>query len=532
MRPRPNIYIPGVTAPTYVQKLAEQVPLALAMIGVVVVLLATLFPFDFYSYRVNGFSWDLSRHLWGDRIYDFVTNVVLFLPLGLGIAARVMHGQFGRRLWSVIAAAVSGLILSTIVENVQCFLPRRDPSLVDIISNTTGALIGGLFIWHWGEIVMRRLPLWLSDEMERPAAAKFGAALIFWLAWPIALAIYFAGSLSLNNWNPTAQLLIGNEPQGNRQWMGRVAELRIVSRALDQQQVEALFSGQPISTIAGDDLLASYTIAGEHDYPDETGHQPELKWFDAVTLDDTGQPVFTYGRWLMTSTAPLELSRTLRDSDAFTLVTTAATDDPFQGNDARIVSLSRTSLSRNLTLAQNETDLVIRIRNGITGNNGDQPQFLIPDVFSDTAMHRIVVSYQHGVIHAWVDRSDLANQIRLTPAAALIWRSFPRPAWALRLGSIPILIHAWLLYLIIFIPTAMLIAILSTLVRHRYRPWLFISGIIAPPIILQCLFAWPYALPFNLTDTAGTLVISLGVGVITLLRLKAWRRIVVSTPNG
>lgn len=70
---------------------------------------------------------------------NIVANVAMFLPFGilLMVAFRRM------RVWSVtlIGFAASGLI-----EGVQLFLPTRDSSIADLLTNTLGALLGALLV--------------------------------------------------------------------------------------------------------------------------------------------------------------------------------------------------------------------------------------------------------------------------------------------------------------------------------------------------------------------------------------------------
>ncbi len=74
--------------------------------------------------------------------YAFVesaANVVLFVPLG----ALVVWILGGRYWW---AGGVAGMLLSGLIEVAQSvFLPERYPALADVIANTGGAALGGLF---------------------------------------------------------------------------------------------------------------------------------------------------------------------------------------------------------------------------------------------------------------------------------------------------------------------------------------------------------------------------------------------------
>jgi glycopeptide antibiotics resistance protein len=73
-------------------------------------------------------------------IPDEVQNVLFFLPFGvLGVLARDE-----RRRRRVLVVALEGAALSALVETVQLFTRDRVTSTADVVSNTAGALVGGL----------------------------------------------------------------------------------------------------------------------------------------------------------------------------------------------------------------------------------------------------------------------------------------------------------------------------------------------------------------------------------------------------
>lgn len=72
--------------------------------------------------------------------FDVLANAIAYVPFGFFIALvpRVM------RPWMRFSLAVaSGLALSFAMETLQMLLPPRDASIVDLISNTVGAALGG-----------------------------------------------------------------------------------------------------------------------------------------------------------------------------------------------------------------------------------------------------------------------------------------------------------------------------------------------------------------------------------------------------
>ena len=75
--------------------------------------------------------------------YSFIersANVMLFIPLGIAAALALPH----KKWWQIAAL---GLLVSACMELGQwIFLPQRYPSLTDLVTNTSGAVIGALIV--------------------------------------------------------------------------------------------------------------------------------------------------------------------------------------------------------------------------------------------------------------------------------------------------------------------------------------------------------------------------------------------------
>src|SRR5258708_22233451 len=69
---------------------------------------------------------------------DFVSNLVLYTPLGIALSGS-----------SLIRAFLVDLFLSTSAEVLQFGYVNRTPSLFDIASNTCGAVVGYLAAMFW-----------------------------------------------------------------------------------------------------------------------------------------------------------------------------------------------------------------------------------------------------------------------------------------------------------------------------------------------------------------------------------------------
>jgi VanZ family protein len=85
---------------------------------------------------VAGFDdpWDLG---------DFVGNLLLFIPLGFGLAIMARSKRLPpNRAVPLVLLLGAGVSLG--VETLQCWLPGREPSLIDIAANCTSSILGAV----------------------------------------------------------------------------------------------------------------------------------------------------------------------------------------------------------------------------------------------------------------------------------------------------------------------------------------------------------------------------------------------------
>lgn len=88
------------------------------------------------------------KHL-GYSLIQNVANGGLFVPLGILLALVVVA-----RLWWV--SPTIALVLSTAIELTQhFFLPHRTGTIVDVISNTIGALVGAVLVVLFRALYLR-----------------------------------------------------------------------------------------------------------------------------------------------------------------------------------------------------------------------------------------------------------------------------------------------------------------------------------------------------------------------------------------
>jgi glycopeptide antibiotics resistance protein len=76
----------------------------------------------------------LTTRLSVERV-EFLANIGLFVPLGVFLLLL-----FGTRGWWVVLAA--GIVLTSMIENVQRSIPGRVPDPRDVAANSIGMLLG------------------------------------------------------------------------------------------------------------------------------------------------------------------------------------------------------------------------------------------------------------------------------------------------------------------------------------------------------------------------------------------------------
>lgn len=127
--------------------------------------------------------------------FDVMANLLGYLPYGF-LCALALYPR-PRGLYAVATAALSGAVLSMLMEAAQSFLPTRVPSNLDVACNLAGALAGAvlgirLASWlldggplkrlraraflpgHAADLGLVLLALWLFTQLN-PAMLLFGA---------------------------------------------------------------------------------------------------------------------------------------------------------------------------------------------------------------------------------------------------------------------------------------------------------------------------------------------------------------------
>jgi Concanavalin A-like lectin/glucanases superfamily/VanZ like family len=113
-----------------VSRTQEQPVIGLRTPVIALVLAATIIPVELRS--LSRAHWDFSG-----GVYDVAENIAAFVVLGIVLGMGFLK------------TVIAGALISSLAEASQFFMAHRDPSVIDVISNTIGTILGALISTHW-----------------------------------------------------------------------------------------------------------------------------------------------------------------------------------------------------------------------------------------------------------------------------------------------------------------------------------------------------------------------------------------------
>jgi len=475
--------------------------LTLLITSVLIVLIATLYPFNFFLIDGLSIQTIIASFNNTSSFQDIVNNILLFIPLGFSCAALLQKTRTkpGSKLFTVTIVSAS---LSLIVEVLQIFLPSRTPTPADIANNTIGGLVGMVcfYIWHSHSL----LYILSSVENSKFSNSAKKIALLFsgYILLSFLTLITWQYATSLGNWNLNYLLMLGNERTGDRPWQGYITEVHIADRVISENSILKLFNNKNYFNTTSDSLVASYQLTAQNRYQDRTDQLPELLWQGQSPNIENGKGVaLSSSHWLKTETPAIFLSEKLRRTSQFTIVTTVATTDRTQTGSARIISLSSGILRRNFTLGQQESNLDLRIRTPITGTNAADIKLSISSIFANNNFHQIVVTYSKASVRVYVD--ELQNY------------------YSMNLLELILIEQKIFYYALTFIPLGLYLTLLTILAKRKINFYrlLLLSGILLPSVIVESL------LVIDTGKSISLINVLLGIfftgGTMLIIRLRA-----------
>ncbi len=78
------------------------------------------------------------------NLQDVSVNILGFIPLGVLSTLYLRQTRRWSRIWIVFTVVSIGAVMSLTVELLQVYLPARDSSLLDLVNNISGTLLGSV----------------------------------------------------------------------------------------------------------------------------------------------------------------------------------------------------------------------------------------------------------------------------------------------------------------------------------------------------------------------------------------------------
>ena len=306
------------------------------------------------------------------------------------------------------------------------------------------------------------------------------------------ITVWLQRSSRLQNWDWTYPLVLGNEVTGDRPWNGSISEIQIADQAFSKSQVSSIFMDQNPAMELEDSLIASYFYKDNINKFSTNGKSPALLWYG-----DPSNPSATNGfelgpeNWLITKGPITEISQALSETSELSIIASVASADLEQYGPARIISISKDTSNRNLTIGQNGGDLIVRFRYPIEGHHAIKPEIIVQDIFNDDLMHRIIITYDSVTLRIFVDGLERSYSVSITPELLFFHWLIGSQTWKLTIDQLDILGYVISFYVIIFVPAGLLLAylIIAAKKQNKYPRLLICVGVLLPTIVLEITLA-------------------------------------------
>ncbi|WP_088240893.1 hypothetical protein [Calothrix rhizosoleniae] len=213
------------------------------------------------------------------------------------------------------------------------------------------------------------------------------------------------------------------------------------------------------------------------------------------------------------------------------LLTTFATAQISQTGPARIISISKDHDQRNLTLGQDGSDLVLRLRTPIMGNNGTNPQMVIPDVLNNNKSHHLIITYNGSILKFYIDSLSNGYTFNLNPGFALFncLAAISNP-WDIYLNRSYQTIYNGLYYILTFIPLGIILALITSIVRPKvtyYILFIMPGFILLPPIMVEVVLSNQTGENWQVKNS----ILGMAIIFISMVSILGWLKYFMISPK-
>jgi glycopeptide antibiotics resistance protein len=460
--------------------------------AIVGILFLTLFPFRFdFQSKLPGNSspFFLGSGMKTSGFFDVFLNVLLFIPLGFGFAEKLRERRMSRMATFFFVWA-AGAIFSYFIEITQIYVPGRDSGWVDVITNSTGAIVGFLLYELVGELTtdfLSRCEILLRSWLTlRRTAVLLSIYFLFWFA----VSAILQKQTGPSNWEPDSLLVVGNDATGQDPWQGRVQKLQIADRAVPEALAVNLTSGRAYQE-APFTWRADYDFSSPTPFEDLKEFLPSLSWTPTAPPSRNSNGLALDGKsWLTSRVAVTDLVDDIRKTNQFSLHIICAAEQTHAGN-GHIVSISRSLGFADLTLRQEDSSLVFWFRSPVSVKRAILAWY-VPNIFTDTEARDIAYSFDGADLSVYINGKKTRRPYRLGPGTDLarLFRKI-RPAELEGYNDI--------YYSLVFFPAGIL---LGMVMQRQTRsntdiPLTIALNFLLPVFLLEFILVWVSGRPVS-----------------------------------
>jgi hypothetical protein len=193
--------------------------------------------------------------------------------------------------------------------------------------------------------------------------------------------------------------------------------VQIWDLALRKEVVQQLSAGQAVDT-GNPGLLVDYDFSAGPPFRNQRQISSELAWVPrAPVASGSGLLALDGASWLTTSVAVPDLIANLQKTNQFT-VRVLCTPAEGGGGDARIISISQPPGFSDLTLRQEDANLVFWFRNPLSASHAILAWYH-PRIFAAGRTREILYTYDGSNLSLFIDGKEETLIYRLGPGAAL-----------------------------------------------------------------------------------------------------------------
>jgi hypothetical protein len=412
---------------------------------------------------------------------DIFLNILLFMPFGFALATKLLRNG---KSWRAALAytTLAGALFSYCIEVTQLYVLYRDSGWLDVLTNTTGSVLGFVAAFLFGDWLFARLTavqqslrVWLT-----PRAAAF-VLLVYFAIWSVASA-FLSPKVSLADWRTDCFLIFGNDASGHHPWNGHLSQVQIWDRALPKSVGEQLTSSTGPS--AEDDPIVNLNFGNERAAASGSGRSAMT-----ANASQTGGPVMSASPTLSDFAA-----NRLKQTNQFSIRAVLSSPAGPRLN-GRILSLTQPSGYSDFYLIQQNYNLLFWFRTPITAR-WRSLNWKIPDALATDGPHAVLFCYNGTTFSSYMDGKQIEMRAIGVQTALASYVRY------LREGELKG--YRYIFYALVFFPAGAFlgIAISRSFAGRADRFVLGAIGILLPAALFEWILTQASRGPFSVGNFA------------------------------